>query len=241
MYAWSRRHRVWSTVIALFVVLVIIGAATSQAPPAKTANTAATTSQNAAPAQNAAPQSAASTPARPALSCHAQATRLRPRDHTSVGIRVHTAAHIKVTAKSPRGPVTALSSPGRASAQGNRLLRFLIGAATPGIRIVIVVRVSGHSQTSTCRASFRPKAAPVAVVKAPAPPQPPQPAPPPPPSPAPPPPPPTKASCHPLSNEGTCYEPGEFCRDSDHGVTGVAGDGETITCADNDGWRWEPS
>jgi hypothetical protein len=23
-------------------------------------------------------------------------------------------------------------------------------------------------------------------------------------------------------------------------VTGVAGDGETITCEDNDGWRWEP-
>jgi hypothetical protein len=48
-------------------------------------------------------------------------------------------------------------------------------------------------------------------------------------------------SCHPLSNEGTCYEPGEFCRKSDHGVTGVAGDGKTIICEDNDGWRWEPA
>lgn len=47
-------------------------------------------------------------------------------------------------------------------------------------------------------------------------------------------------SCTPLSNEGTCYEPGEFCRNSDHGVTGVAGDGETIACKDNNGWRWEP-
>jgi hypothetical protein len=47
--------------------------------------------------------------------------------------------------------------------------------------------------------------------------------------------------CYPISDEGTCYEPGEYCRDSDHGVTGVAGDGETITCEDNDGWRWEPS
>lgn len=47
--------------------------------------------------------------------------------------------------------------------------------------------------------------------------------------------------CHPLSNEGTCYEPGEFCRDSDHGVTGRAGNGETIICEDNDGWRWEPA
>jgi hypothetical protein len=51
----------------------------------------------------------------------------------------------------------------------------------------------------------------------------------------------TSASCYPLSNEGRCYEPGEYCRDSDHGVTGVAGDGEQITCEDNDGWRWEPA
>jgi hypothetical protein len=47
--------------------------------------------------------------------------------------------------------------------------------------------------------------------------------------------------CYPISDEGTCYEPGEYCRDDDHGMTGVAGDGETITCEDNDGWRWEPS
>ena len=43
-----------------------------------------------------------------------------------------------------------------------------------------------------------------------------------------------------LSNEGTCYEPGEFCRTTDHGKTGVAGDGKAIKCEDNDGWRWEP-
>jgi hypothetical protein len=47
--------------------------------------------------------------------------------------------------------------------------------------------------------------------------------------------------CYPISDEGTCYEPGEYCRDDDHGMTGVAGDGETIVCQDNDGWRWEPS
>jgi hypothetical protein len=49
------------------------------------------------------------------------------------------------------------------------------------------------------------------------------------------------ASCRPLTDGGNCYEPGEYCRDSDHGATGVAGDGETITCEDNDGWRWEPT
>jgi hypothetical protein len=48
------------------------------------------------------------------------------------------------------------------------------------------------------------------------------------------------AGCHPLSNEGHCYEPGEFCRTSDHGASGVAGDGEAIKCEDVHGWRWEP-
>jgi len=64
-------------------------------------------------------------------------------------------------------------------------------------------------------------------------------------APAPPPPPPpttvAPAGCYPLSNENTCYEPGEYCRDDNHGQTGRAGDGETITCEDNNGWRWEPT
>jgi len=51
----------------------------------------------------------------------------------------------------------------------------------------------------------------------------------------------TSTGCYPLSDEGTCYEPGEYCRDADHGTSGIAGDGEAITCEDNDGWRWEPS
>ena len=51
----------------------------------------------------------------------------------------------------------------------------------------------------------------------------------------------TPAGCHPLTNAGNCYEPGEYCRNADHGTSGVAGDGEAITCEDNNGWRWEPS
>jgi hypothetical protein len=70
------------------------------------------------------------------------------------------------------------------------------------------------------------------------------PPPPPPTTPAAPPPPPVTqaapAGCTPRTNAGNCYEPGEFCRDSDHGATGVAGDGKAIECEDNDGWRWEP-
>jgi hypothetical protein len=51
---------------------------------------------------------------------------------------------------------------------------------------------------------------------------------------------PPPASCYPLTNGGNCYEPGEYCRNSDHGMYGAAGDGEKIICEDNNGWRWEP-
>jgi hypothetical protein len=62
---------------------------------------------------------------------------------------------------------------------------------------------------------------------------------------APAPPPPSSAqpagggSCHPTTPSGNCYEPGEFCSAAEHGETGVAGDGKTITCAqDGSYWRW---
>ena len=51
---------------------------------------------------------------------------------------------------------------------------------------------------------------------------------------------PSRASCHPVYNGGTCYEPGEYCRASDAGVSGVAGDGEAVVCTENNGLRWEP-
>jgi hypothetical protein len=89
---------------------------------------------------------------------------------------------------------------------------------------------------ATTRAAVAPK--PVARPKAPAPKKTIAPAPKPKPKPKPKP---TAASCTPLTNGGNCYEPGEFCRDSDHGASGVAGDGEKIVCRNNDGWRWEPA
>jgi hypothetical protein len=51
---------------------------------------------------------------------------------------------------------------------------------------------------------------------------------------------PTTAGCSPIDDEGGCYEPGEYCRNDDHGTTGRAGDGQTITCEDENGtWYWE--
>jgi hypothetical protein len=51
---------------------------------------------------------------------------------------------------------------------------------------------------------------------------------------------PTPTGCYPLTSTGKCYEPGEYCSNADHGMSGVAGDGESIICENNNGWRWEP-
>jgi hypothetical protein len=50
----------------------------------------------------------------------------------------------------------------------------------------------------------------------------------------------SSGSCYPIASTGNCYEPGEYCSDADHGMSGTAGDGKSIECEDNDGWRWEP-
>jgi hypothetical protein len=58
--------------------------------------------------------------------------------------------------------------------------------------------------------------------------------------PPPPPPPPGPVACHPHTSTGKCYKAGELCPGADHGLHGVAGNGEAIVCEDNNGWRWEP-
>jgi hypothetical protein len=48
------------------------------------------------------------------------------------------------------------------------------------------------------------------------------------------------SGCHPTTSAGNCYEPGEFCPTADAGMTGLAGDGKTITCKLVSGrYHWE--
>jgi hypothetical protein len=101
-------------------------------------------------------------------------------------------------------------------------------ASTPNPTVVSTPTPRMHSQTTAPRAPAAPVApAPPVAAK--------------PPPPPPPPPPPVSAGCYPLSNSGTCYQPGEFCRNSDHGKTGRAGNGKSIICQNKNGWRWEPA
>jgi hypothetical protein len=54
-------------------------------------------------------------------------------------------------------------------------------------------------------------------------------------------PPPAPSGCYPKTPSGNCYQPGEFCPEADAGMTGVAGDGERITCALESGrYHWHP-
>lgn len=55
---------------------------------------------------------------------------------------------------------------------------------------------------------------------------------------APPPPPTSATGCYPKTSSGNCYRAGEFCPARDHYATGVAGNGESIVCEDDNGWRW---
>jgi len=230
---WPRHHPVWSAVIASFGVLAIVGGASG----CTGSSNAGSSSPAPSPRPTPTPTAEAS-----ALSCAAQVLGRRPADHTIARVRVSTAAHAHVSAAGPLALVRGEPAAGPASADGTRTLRFRVGDARPGVPVVIMVAVSLGASTGSCQATLRPRAAAVAAAAAPAEPTsaPPAAAAPPPPPPPATTAPPTATSCHPLSDEGTCYEPGEFCRDDDHGVTGVAGDGETIVCEDNDGWRWEP-
>jgi hypothetical protein len=256
---WPLRHPVWSALIAIVCLLTII-VATASAKPAKARKitTAATVQRHSRPAAkrrwprrhpvwsvliaiaglliiigataNAEPTtastvttdaalhpSAAATAGQSSLKCQAQATSRQPRDHAIVTIKVHTVAHAKVTVTSRLASLRSKHVAGSSNAMGMWALRVRVGDAKPGVRVIVAVRVSRHGSTGRCQASFRPRAAAVSVAAAPA----------------------TPSSCNPISDEGTCYEPGEYCRDDDHGASGIAGDGESIVCEDNDGWRWE--
>ena len=138
----------------------------------------------------------------------------------------------------PTSDVTSASSatPTSTAAPTHTAAAARTGAPPPTARAAVPAPT--YATTPAAKPNAPPKAAPAlpstVQAAAPAPPskqQPPTAAPPPPP----------KASCYPLSDENTCYEPGEYCRDSDHGKSGVAGDGKAIICEDDDGWRWAPA
>ena len=153
-----------------------------------------------------------------ALGCHVTTAMQRPRDHTTFRIRVRTSASARVRVAGPLRTVRGQRPAGRANRHGARVVRLSVGSARPGVAVLIRARVALHRRNATCGVSVRPRPGrrrgPAQH---------------------------SASSCRPRTDGGNCYEPGEFCRDSDHGASGIAGDGERIVCEDNDGWRWEPA
>jgi hypothetical protein len=152
---------------------------------------------------------------------------------TKAGIRACTSSSLEVTRPCPKGTAIFVVSKGTTYAlrSGAKPIRLPKNAS-----LITLNKACGLSTTPTTAAQALP--GPTTTIL------PPTTVPPPPTTTTVPPPPPTTAaapSCTPIDDEGGCYEPGEYCSDSDHGATGVAGDGKTITCEDNDGWRWEPT
>lgn len=200
----------------LLAALVVLATGCASSTPGTAPTSPAATPTSPTPSQSITPPSAAALP----LACHARASSRRPREHTTVRIEVQTKGRARVTATDVRSLPGGQSRSGRASATGELTLRFGVGVARPGSRVIVDVRVFLNGRRGHCRTSFRPRSS-LATTRSP--------------TPAPPP------SCYPLTNGGNCYESGEYCRDSDHGASGVAGNGERIICEDNNGWRWEPA
>ncbi len=170
---------------------------------------------------------AASTPPPAPLTCTASASPGRPVVFTSVTIRVRTAgkAKIKTVAHYKTGGQAQRDATGR---RGRLAIVYQIGDAKPGYMVTVDVAVRKGNRSGDCTAYFTPRRQP-------------RPVPPPAPSPAPSSAAPAPQGCYPRASSGNCYEPGEFCPHADAGMTGVAGDGKTIICENNNGLRWEPA
>jgi hypothetical protein len=115
-----------------------------------------------------------------------------------------------------------------AGRKGRLAVSYQIGDAKPGYTVTVDVAVRKGNRLGTCTTYFTPRRQPrpAAPPAASTPPSSAAPAP---------------QGCYPRASSGNCYEPGEFCPHADAGMTGVAGDGKTIICEDNDGLRWEPA
>jgi hypothetical protein len=89
------------------------------------------------------------------LRCHAAMTNSHPRDYTTTGIRVRTAAFAHITTVAHYKTV---DHPKRrvANAHGRRTVWYYISGATPGFTVVVDVLVWRHHRRGSCSTSFTP-------------------------------------------------------------------------------------
>jgi hypothetical protein len=173
------------------------------------------------------------------LTCHAYMSDTRPADNTKTVVHVRTQASVKVFTVAFYKTINRAYFV-RASSAGRAQVAYFISGATPGRRVGVVVTVVRRHRANTCFTSFTPRRAGSSFPS-------PSPSPshsspaPSPSSTSPAPGPSSSAACYPLSSAGNCYKAGEYCPKADHGMDGIAQNGEAIVCEDNNGWRWEPA
>ena len=223
---WPSRHKIWTAILSAVGLVVILGIAGAIAGPPKATGPAA----DQTPDQSPSPQATRSPSPRPTRT--ETAKKAGAAAENACENREFASGDIYVLMITPGLPAQAQELGGEwdwnaALRKCETSVQMMISAAprTAGncTQVGYVADNPGYNPNATPPAPLKNVVAQAGPACSPAPP------------------PATASSCYPLSDEGTCYEPGEFCRDDDHGMTGVAGDGETITCEDNDGWRWEPS
>ncbi len=158
------------------------------------------------------------------LSCRAYMSKTRPADDTTTVVHVRTQASVEVFTVAFYKTVDRAYYV-RAGTGGQASVPYHVSGATPGRKVEVVITVVRRHSASRCSTSFTPQqpGSPSPSPSSPAP------------SPS------SPAGCYPLDSEGNCYMPGEYCPNADHGMQGVAGNGEAIVCEDNNGWRWEPA
>lgn len=89
------------------------------------------------------------------LKCHAWMTNARPADYTTIGVRVQTASHAKVTTVAHYKTVDTRHT-AKAGAGGGATLWYYISRATPGYKVVVTVSSTRGKRHGYCRTSFIP-------------------------------------------------------------------------------------
>jgi hypothetical protein len=104
----------------------------------------------------AAPAAAApASPASTALPCHAWMSNNRPRDYTTIYVKVHTTGYAAVTTIA-HYRTTNHKKTGTAGKRGNASIGYYISGATPGYKVVVSVRVVSGHRSGSCSTSFIP-------------------------------------------------------------------------------------
>jgi hypothetical protein len=98
---------------------------------------------------------AAASPASAALPCHASMSNNRPRDYTTIYVKVHTTGYAAVTTVA-HYRTTSHKKTGTAGKRGNAAIGYYISGATPGYKVVVSVRVVRGHRSGSCSTSFIP-------------------------------------------------------------------------------------